>query len=94
MQSHFILIGQGVFRIAEPAEAIGQNCWSMVAPEHHPANDPITLTPFHSLSPPSQTDTNACRTKVLSSPMAQGLVTMAASCEQSFGLRGYYKDHP
>ena len=59
MQSHFILIGQGVFRIAEPAKAIGQNRWSVVAPEHHPANDPITLTPFHSLSPPSQTETNA-----------------------------------
>ena len=47
MQSHFILIGQGVFRTAEPAEAMGQNCWSVVAPEHHLTNNPITLTLLH-----------------------------------------------
>ena len=33
----------------KPCSATGQNYWSVVAPEHHPANDPIALTPFHSL---------------------------------------------
>ncbi len=54
-------------------------------PEHHPANDPITLTPFHSLSPPGQTETNTCRIKVLSLLMVQSLVARAASGEQVIG---------
>ncbi len=64
---------------------MAQNCWSVVAPEDHLANDPITLAPFHSLSPPDQTETNACRIKVLSLQMVQGLVARAASGEQVIG---------
>ena len=70
-----------------PRESLGIESSSdpFPAPAKTGIAGPITLAPFHSLSPPGQTETNACRIKVLSSPMVQGLVAWAASAEQVIG---------